>query len=59
MLIAEEGEERGGMTDRLGGETVEEMGGSIARLHPIASGERRLEENAAIMLVLMRIMCSA
>jgi hypothetical protein len=30
---------------RLGGEAVE-MGGSIQHLHPIARGERHLEENA-------------
>jgi hypothetical protein len=43
---AKESEGRRRMIDRLGGETVEEMGASIQRLHPIAGGERRLEEKA-------------
>jgi hypothetical protein len=40
----EEGKDGSGMTDHLGGEVVVEIGGNIQRLHPIAGGERCLEE---------------
>jgi hypothetical protein len=43
---AEEGEERSGMTDRFGGEAIDEMGDNIQCLHPIAGRERHLEEKA-------------
>jgi hypothetical protein len=43
---AEEGEERSGMGDRLGGKTVEDVGGCVQRLCPVAGEERSLEEEA-------------
>jgi hypothetical protein len=38
---AEEGEERSGMADRLGGKTVEEVGGSVQCPSPVADGKEK------------------
>jgi hypothetical protein len=43
---AEEGEEQSGMGNRLGGKTIEEVGGCVQSLSPVAGGERSLEEEA-------------
>jgi hypothetical protein len=44
---------------RLRGKAVEEVGGSVQGLCPVAGRERRLEEKAQSILVVVRIMRSA
>ena len=56
---AVEGEVRGRVANRLRGKTVEEVGGSVQGLCPVAGRERRLEEKAQSILVVVRIMRSA
>ena len=41
---AEEGKERCGVVNRLGGEAVQEVGGSGESLHPVAGWEGGLKE---------------
>jgi hypothetical protein len=43
-MDAEESEVRGGVGNRLGGETVEQVGGSGEGLSPVTSGKGSLEE---------------
>jgi hypothetical protein len=43
-MDAEESEVRGGVGNRLGGETVEEIGGSAEGLNPVRSGKGSLEK---------------
>jgi hypothetical protein len=46
-MDAEESEVRGGVGNRLGGETVEEVGGSAEGLSPVRSGKGSLEKERA------------
>ena len=50
-MDAEESEVRGGVGNRLGGETVEEVGGSAEGLSPVRSGKGSLEKERAHYIV--------
>lgn len=43
---AEEGEEWGGMGNRLGGKAIDEVGGSVEGLNPVVGRKRSLKEEA-------------
>ena len=50
-MDAEESEVRGGVGNRLGGETVEEIGGSAEGLSPVRNGKGSLEKERAHYIV--------
>jgi hypothetical protein len=47
------------VTDRLRGDAVEEMSGSVQGFYPITGRKRRQKEKAGIILAVVRMMRSA